>query len=313
MKKYNPKKTSAALARLLLRTSQYTEYISYLLDRLCAATDNTEPIVIDQLRHPFRPIDVSLPHDNNGCVYILVALRDHKTTYIGQTHNLGRRLGQHNSGCGSRQTSDIHLRPWTLLAYVVGFEDDTVSLKSFETQWETARDQRLQRDRAASMNAEDVAEIAISVIAERIQNGSVAVDQLRFVRFSLSGRFTAHSGVSGIALVDNREGHHVSSSSSRRTDQKILYLSGGSLFLPSSSEHTNSCRYAVDHSQEPLIPLLCFYDITRLLGPWPALALTWPQFSTLVWEGPRANSGSNISTHSYSDPWRRVPPPGGTL
>jgi predicted GIY-YIG superfamily endonuclease len=149
----DPKATSKALADLLLIKTQYSEYICKLVDLLCVNKEGEQSSyqfsVIDQSVHSFRPIDIPLPSVGTGCVYLLLSLQDKVTTYIGQTHGLAKRLNEHNSGIGSKQTAVTHLRPWALIAYVVGFSNQsTKSLIAFEHQWQQLRDAKLQVNRS---------------------------------------------------------------------------------------------------------------------------------------------------------------------
>ena len=168
----DPRQTSAALADLLCSRSQYSEYIFHLLQQFAGSSSNNVPLV-DMTLHPFHIMDVELPQDNSGFVYILVSVKDRKTTYIGQTKNLVRRLKQHNSGFGSSSTADEFLRPWALLAYVAGFDASTHSLLVFETAWKRKRDHALQCQH--SLCPEQIAKLAIPLIE------SLSTTELRLV------------------------------------------------------------------------------------------------------------------------------------
>ena len=61
-------------------------------------------------------------------------------TYIGQTKRLVQCLHEHNSHYGSQGTSDYRLRPWALLAYVTGFDENVRMRLAFEQQWKQRRD-----------------------------------------------------------------------------------------------------------------------------------------------------------------------------
>ena len=177
------KSVSKALARALLRESQYTVYISYLLDQLWQdnATSNEQMVIsIDHTQlHPYRPMDVPRPNNNEGCVYILVSLPIPSLTYIGETSNINNRLNQHNSGTGGSSTSPASTRPWALLAYVVGFCGNAATRKSFEFEWKQYRNGK----KASSLviyEPDDVAEFATNVISQRRCRG--LDEDLRFVR-----------------------------------------------------------------------------------------------------------------------------------
>jgi hypothetical protein len=138
----DPEQTSAALAELLLKQSQYSEYILYLLEHLCGDPSPQQGMtLVDHTLNPFRPVDVELPQDDSGFVYILVSLRDRQSTYIGQTKNLVSRFKKHNAGLGAASTSDPLLRPWALLGYITGFEaDNKINRLSVESTWQLTRD-----------------------------------------------------------------------------------------------------------------------------------------------------------------------------
>jgi predicted GIY-YIG superfamily endonuclease len=125
--------------------SQFDDYMEQILS--VVSGEMNEPHVIQQEVHPFRPKDVDLPTAGQGVVYILLSCKDNRTTYIGQTMNLKRRIREHNSGYGSSGTCPSELRPWGLLAFVSGFEDGVNELLSFETRWKSRRDFRLWTDR----------------------------------------------------------------------------------------------------------------------------------------------------------------------
>jgi hypothetical protein len=85
---------------------------------------------------PFRPMDVEISYDNSRYVYMLVSLRDNDSIYIGWTTNLYRRFNEHNQGLGSHITSNPELRPWAIVAYVTGFDDELGDTPSvFEAAW----------------------------------------------------------------------------------------------------------------------------------------------------------------------------------
>jgi hypothetical protein len=162
-----PETTIDTLTATLLRTTQYTKYTCYLLDALTREQhDGGNPVrVVDQQNHPYRPIDIELPMDNTGCCYILVSCQDTSVTYIGETSNLPARIDAHNSGHGSHQTQSEYLRPWGVLAYVVGFEGNVAKRKAFESQWKNVRiTTTAARGR---LSAVDVAELAKQVISMR--------------------------------------------------------------------------------------------------------------------------------------------------
>ena len=125
-----PRETIDAILQVIQIRSQYSEYMNHIIDVLSDEGISPRILrdvpVLDQNLHPFCPLDVSQPNDSSGYCYILVSLKDSKSTYIGQTKKLVQRLKEHNSGFGSQGTSDPRLRPWALLAYVTGFDGNVL-------------------------------------------------------------------------------------------------------------------------------------------------------------------------------------------
>jgi predicted GIY-YIG superfamily endonuclease len=151
-----------ALWNALQSRDQFSDYMQHLLDALCM--DNTQhAFVINQSEeYPFRQKDVELPLSGEYCCYLIVSLRDHKCTYVGQTRNLRRRLNQHNSQQGgSSSTARSHLKPWGLFAYVVGFADGRSCL-DFETHWQAGIENEQARTHGSLTGSGKIA------IAERV-------------------------------------------------------------------------------------------------------------------------------------------------
>jgi predicted GIY-YIG superfamily endonuclease len=139
--------TSNALIHALQIKSQFTEYMSRLIEHLTASpssspytTTPAPPIPFDLPKFfPFRVSDLSIPNDTSEIVYLLLSLRDRKTTYIGQTKHLSKRILQHNTTFGSQQTADPSLQPWALLAIMCGFENNRTLMLRVEAAWKTCR------------------------------------------------------------------------------------------------------------------------------------------------------------------------------
>ena len=132
-----PRDTAETIYDLLCRTSPFRDYLSYLLEQLCATniTEERASYAIDQSKGVFRPCDAPFPKDDLGYVYMLVSTKDLNHLYIGSSENAAKRLTQHNAGHGSRQTQSINLRPWALLAYIVGFNGDRATYLAIENRW----------------------------------------------------------------------------------------------------------------------------------------------------------------------------------
>ena len=83
----DPKETSGALAELLCKWLQFGKFIFHLLDQFAAKNDE-KIAVLNMALHPFHVADIELLQDSLGFVYILVSVKNHQSTYIGQTNNL---------------------------------------------------------------------------------------------------------------------------------------------------------------------------------------------------------------------------------
>jgi predicted GIY-YIG superfamily endonuclease len=141
----DPQETVDAILQVIQVRSQYSEYMSHIIDVLSddGNTQNRirEVPALDQSLDPFCPLDVVLPNDPSGVCYILMSMKDRRVTYIGQTKRLVQRIKEHNSGYGSEGTLDYRLRPWALLAFVAGFDGNRVAMLAFENQWKRTRDE----------------------------------------------------------------------------------------------------------------------------------------------------------------------------
>ena len=145
--------TLAALKDLLIRKTQWTDYMEEIL-KLITMNENEPPTgrVFTQSSFPYRVYDFVLPQCNTGFVYMLISLRDNNFTYIGKTKNIRTRIQQHNAGIGSSSTEPIHLRPYALAAYISGFDSRDDLLCYIETKWKQRRD-RLIRNGINDMKA----------------------------------------------------------------------------------------------------------------------------------------------------------------
>jgi predicted GIY-YIG superfamily endonuclease len=152
--------TTDALIHALRIQSQFTEYMSRLIEHLMASP-STSPYTITPAPpipfnlpkfFPFRVADLSIPNDTSGTVYLLLSLRDRKTTYIGQTKHLSKRILQHNTTFGSQQTADASLQPWGLLAIICGFENNRTLMLRVKAAWKTYRSNLTAREGPLSPN-----------------------------------------------------------------------------------------------------------------------------------------------------------------
>ena len=131
----DPHVVAKALFEALLSGDQYSEFIDHVLKSLLTSESGQFSLALEH-HFPYRIKDWQLPKKGNLCCYFLLSLGNRKTTYIGQTGNLVRRLNSHNSRIGgSKSTNRLHLKPWAIIGYVIGF-DSSDEMKQFEKQWQ---------------------------------------------------------------------------------------------------------------------------------------------------------------------------------
>jgi predicted GIY-YIG superfamily endonuclease len=161
--------TLAALRHMLRLRAQFDDYMDHVL-RVLAGEESTVPVIElhEKDIYPFRPRDMPLPRDLTGFSYMLVSSRDWRTIYIGETNNLDKRLKQHNSGVGAKQTEPLRLRPWALVACVSGFQSDKNAMRSFQNDWQ-ARSRRMMDLGTRSVST--AVDAGIALVSEN-RNGS---------------------------------------------------------------------------------------------------------------------------------------------
>lgn len=76
---------------------------------------------------------------------MLVSTHVHTFFYIGETGNIIVRMNQHNYGHGSSTTCPSMYRPYSLFAYVCGFDDNKVLMNHFENMCKFRRDEEIRR------------------------------------------------------------------------------------------------------------------------------------------------------------------------
>ena len=123
-----------ALTEGLKKRNQYDEYMNHVVQVLSSKGSFVEPLVLGL--HPFRYKDIPMPQDRSGVVYMLVSQLDSGSLYIGNTKNVIRRMNEHNSGIGARESAPREKRPWGLYAYVTGFGGDKQLMRQVEHQWQ---------------------------------------------------------------------------------------------------------------------------------------------------------------------------------
>lgn len=142
----NKRSTIKALANLIKGTSQWADYMEQVL-HIISENGDTEQAKISYFSftsYPFRMRDVNLPICNTGYVYLLVSTKDHNQTYIGQTKHIQTRLKQHNSGYGSTYTAALKYRPWFLISFICGFDNNLNQMLYVESRWKKVRSQSIQ-------------------------------------------------------------------------------------------------------------------------------------------------------------------------
>ena len=176
--------TADALLHALFIRSQYTEYMSQVIDALTGAyADPRHHVaqVVDIAKfYPFRACDLPIPTNQSGVVYIIISKRDEKTTYIGQTKHLNKRIIQHNTMYGSQQTADPTLQPWALLAIICGFEGDRETMFKVESSWRNRRNNLTRIEGPLSPNV-------VCNLGEQL----LQVNAYRGLRYVQCGRFVS--------------------------------------------------------------------------------------------------------------------------
>ena len=128
-----------------------------------------ETNVIDMTLQPMRPMDIELPRDKTGYVYVIASIRNTEMTYIGTTLNLKKRLNTHNSGYGSKSTQSIHLRPWTLLGFICGFKGSKSEINHYRYKVEKIWKQKITEYKETTntiITSEDIVLIGKKLITD---------------------------------------------------------------------------------------------------------------------------------------------------
>jgi predicted GIY-YIG superfamily endonuclease len=161
----NPEETADHLLEVLFKQSAYSSYMRHIV---CQMTSNTTSDVIHPLRYlPYNVRNIIIPTESNEFVYLLLSLRDHNTTYIGQTKNLSKRLLQHNSGFGAVVTANPKLRPWHIIGFITGFDGNKKQERILIEQcWQTKRNVI----RKYSLNPLEVLQIGKDIVHDRNEN-----------------------------------------------------------------------------------------------------------------------------------------------
>ena len=146
----NKADTIEALKSILTKKTQWCDYIERVLELITINSDtnanttnqheNYLPLM-SQETYPFRICDISLPQCRTGFVYFLLSVKQRTFTYIGTTDCIRKRIRQHNNGYGAQTTSPVSLRPYSVMAYICGFDGEKKQLRyHIERQWKIKRD-----------------------------------------------------------------------------------------------------------------------------------------------------------------------------
>ena len=136
--------TLEAFKSILLRRSQYLDYMEQILDLCTVNRINEYPRSMTVDDFPFCICDMELPHNGTPIVYMLISLRNKSFFYIGKTINPRQRINSHNSGHGSVATEPLSLRPFAFFAYICGFDKNENLMLAVENKWKRARDVMVQ-------------------------------------------------------------------------------------------------------------------------------------------------------------------------
>ena len=143
----NKNDTLNAFRSLLKSRTQWTDFMEYLLDVITVNADSEEDLyTFSPVLYPFRICDLPLPQCRTGFVYMLSSLKQEGYTYVGKTKCLRTRINQHNSGFGSTSTEPTHLRPFAVMAYICGFENNDHLMLHVERKWKDNREMLIRND-----------------------------------------------------------------------------------------------------------------------------------------------------------------------
>lgn len=147
--------TLDALTQLLLKKTQWTDYIENVLEIVAInriennnISDESNEQVLHHNTCLFRICDSQLPAVSSGCARMSVSLHHPNHTCVGTTKNICSRLQMHNSENGAIDTALAHLHPFALLACVCGFTGSNNSALCFyiENKWKERRDYLISQD-----------------------------------------------------------------------------------------------------------------------------------------------------------------------
>ena len=131
----NKNETINALKRLLTHRTQWCDYISEVININSVSSESFDNTTrsMNQVYFPFRLCDTSLPRDQTSAVFFFLSKRD-KSVHIGRTMCLRTTLQKQNSGV-SLSSLPLHLRPYVLIVYIVGFDRNIAYMEEIKEQW----------------------------------------------------------------------------------------------------------------------------------------------------------------------------------
>ena len=134
----------------------------------------SRPTIFARKISPLQAKHAPMASDMTGFSYMLVSKKDWTTLYIGQALNLGLCINQHNSGYGSKQTTNPSKGPWMLYGYVCGFRSEKDAMFHFETLWRNRTKYFISN---GSISVESIAGVA----EQSIKNSDFGNSNLKFI------------------------------------------------------------------------------------------------------------------------------------
>ena len=124
----NKTDTLNAILNILMKKTAWSDDMELLLDIVTlTSSERNEGFLywtMLQDKYPFQICDISSPQCKTGFVYFLISISWKTFVHIGKTNYLWNRLQQHNSGYGSSSTTPTNLRPFAILEFICGFDNN---------------------------------------------------------------------------------------------------------------------------------------------------------------------------------------------
>jgi predicted GIY-YIG superfamily endonuclease len=139
----SPQHTAELLASLLTIVSPFAHQMEHVVNSMITPQQKPSSILHPLKYFPYNLRQCIIPNDHNGYTYCIMSTATYSHTNIGTTHNLPKRLQQHNSTLGgAAATRNPALKPWVYIAFVSGFDDSKTSRTKFEKEWQQRRIKR---------------------------------------------------------------------------------------------------------------------------------------------------------------------------